>query len=248
MSVLRNLEQRLSGLVEGTFGRVFRTEVGPVEISRRLTREMDQNVKVSLSRSYAPNEYVIWLSPEDRVRYEGVEDQVADELAGHLLEHARSERLTLVSRPVIEFGVDEALGLGEFGIETRVVRLDQIPAEEPPPVEPPPVASPDSAQVREPVAAMPARAIFEAEGRRFTISPAGAVIGRSSSCDVVLANPDVSRQHAQILCDDVQGWIVEDLGSTNGVVVNGGRVDGSLRLSNGDQIKLGPVSGHFEAR
>ena len=53
MSVLRNLEQRLSGLVEGTFGRVFRTEVGPVEISRRLTREMDQNVKVSLSRSYA---------------------------------------------------------------------------------------------------------------------------------------------------------------------------------------------------
>ena len=74
------------------------------------------------------------------------------------------------------------------------------------------------------------------------------MIGRSSSCDVVLANPDVSRQHAQILCDDVQGWIVEDLGSTNGVVVNGGRVDGSLRLSNGDQIKLGPVSGHFEAR
>ena len=151
--------------------------------------------------------------------------------------------MTLVSRPVIEFGVDEALGLGEFGIETRVVRLEQIPV-----VEPPPVASPDSAQVREPVAAMPARAIFEAEGRRFTISPAGAVIGRSSSCDVVLANPDVSRQHAQILCDDVQGWIVEDLGSTNGVVVNGGRVDGSLRLSNGDQIKLGPVSGHFEAR
>ena len=110
------------------------------------------------------------------------------------------------------------------------------------------MASPDSAQVREPLAAMPSRAIFEAEGRRFTISPAGAVIGRSSSCDVVLENPDVSRQHAQILCDDVQGWIVEDLGSTNGVVVNGGRVDGSLRLSNGDQIKLGPVSGHFEAR
>lgn len=240
MSVLRNLEQRLSGLVEGTFGRVFRTEVGPVEISRRLTREMDQNVKVSLSRSYAPNEYVIWLSPEDRARYEGVEDEVADELAGHLLEHVRAERLTLVSRPVIQFGVDEALGLGEFGIETRVVRLDQIPAEEP--------APPPAAVVREPLAAMPARAIFEAEGTRFTISPAGAVIGRSSSCDVVLANPDVSRQHAQILCDEVEGWIVEDLGSTNGVVVNGGRVDGSLRLSNGDQIKLGPVSGRFEAR
>jgi hypothetical protein len=240
MSVLRNLEQRLSGLVEGTFGRVFKTEVGPVEISRRLTREMDQNVKVSLSRSYAPNEYVIWLSAEDRLRYEGVEDEVADELAGHLLEHARSERLTLVSRPVIQFGVDEALGLGEFGIETRVVRLDEIPAEEPAPSPAP--------EPRERLVAAPGRAIFEAEGTRFTISPTGAVIGRSSSCDVVLANPDVSRQHAQIAFDDVEGWIVEDLGSTNGVIVNGGRVAGSLRLSNGDQIKLGPVSGRFEAR
>ncbi|CAB4347341.1 unannotated protein [freshwater metagenome] len=240
MSVLRNLEQRLSGLVEGTFGRVFRTEVGPVEISRRITREMDQNVKVSLSRSYAPNEFVIWLSPEDRVRYDGVEDEVADELAGHLLEHARAERLTMVSRPVIEFGVDEALGLGEFGIETRVVKLDELPAEEP--QRPPPV------QPREPAAAAPGRAIFEAEGTRFTISPAGAVIGRSSSCDVVLANPDVSRQHAQIAYDEVDGWIVEDLGSTNGVIVNGGRVDGSLRLTSGDQLTLGPVSGRFEAR
>lgn len=240
MSVLRNLEQRLSGLVEGTFGRVFRTEVGPVEISRRITREMDQNVKVSLSRSYAPNEFVIWLSPEDRVRYDGVEDEVADELAGHLLEHARAERLTMVSRPVIEFGVDEALGLGEFGIETRVVKLDELPAEEP--QRPPP------AQPREPAAAAPGRAIFEAEGTRFTISPAGAVIGRSSSCDVVLANPDVSRQHAQIAYDEVDGWIVEDLGSTNGVIVNGGRVDGSLRLTSGDQLTLGPVSGRFEAR
>lgn len=237
MSVLRNLEQRLSGLVEGTFGRVFRTEVGPVEISRRITREMDQNVKVSLSRSYAPNEYVVWLSPEDRVRYEGVEAEVADELAGHLLEHARAERLTLVSRPVIEFGVDEALGLGEFGIETRVVKLDELPAEEEL------VAAPVE---RRPPAA-PGRAIFDAEGTRFAIGRSGAVIGRSSSCDVVLANPDVSRQHAQIAYDEVNGWIVEDLGSTNGVIVNGGRVNGSLPLTSGDQIKLGPVSGRFEA-
>ncbi len=241
MSVLRNLEQRLSGLVEGTFGRVFRTEVGPVEISRRLTREMDQNVKVSLSRSYAPNEYVIWLSPEDRGRYEGVEDAVADELAGHLLEHARAERLTLVSRPVIEFGVDPALGLGEFGIETRVVKLDEVEVEEPPRPAPP-------AEPRAAVVPAPARAVFEAEGTRFTIPPAGALIGRSSSCDVVLTNADVSRQHAQIAFDEADGWIVEDLGSTNGVIVNGGRVEGSLRLSNGDQIKLGPVTGRFEAR
>ncbi|MSX02254.1 MAG: DUF3662 domain-containing protein [Actinobacteria bacterium] len=242
MSVLRNLEQRLSGLVEGTFGRVFRTEVGPVEISRRLTREMDQNVKVSLSRSYAPNEYVIWLSEEDRRRYDGVEAEVADELAGHLLEHARAERLTMVSRPVIEFGVDESLGLGEFGIETRVVKLDQLPDDEP--------AAAKPAAVRAPVAPAAAtdRAVFETEGNRFTIGAAGAVIGRSSSCDIVVSNPDVSRRHAQISFDPASGWTVEDLGSTNGVVVNGGRVDGVLRLASGDQISLGPLSGRFETR
>jgi len=240
MSVLRNLEQRLSGLVEGTFGRVFKTEVGPVEISRRITREMEQNVKVSLSRSYAPNEYVIWLSPQDRVRYEGVEDEVADELAGHLLEHARAERLTLVSRPLIEFGVDEALGLGEFGIETRVVKLDELPPEEPPPRAP--------VEARAPEIPASGRAILELQGTRFAIGPGGAVIGRSSACDVVLEDPDVSRQHAQIKYDEAAGWTIEDLGSTNGVIVNGGRVAGSLRLTSGDQIKLGPISGRFEQR
>ena len=238
MSVLRNLEERLSGLVEGTFGRLFRTEVGPVEIARRLTREMDQNVTVSLSRTYAPNEYVIWLSPEDRERYDGVEAEVADELAGHLLDHARAERLTLVSRPVIEFGVDEALGLGEFGIETRVVQIDQP---EPERQRVAPVAASRQQSGAE-------RAIFAAQGTRFTIPASGAVVGRSSSCDVVLNDADVSRQHARISFEEDSGWVIEDLGSTNGVVVNGGRVDGRLRLSVGDQITLGPVSGRFEAR
>ena len=240
MSVLRNLEERLSGLVEGTFGRLFRTEVGPVEIARRLTREMDQNVTVSLSRTYAPNEYVIWLSPEDRERYDGVEAEVADELAGHLLDHARAERLRLVSRPVIEFGVDEALGLGEFGIETRVVQIDQ-PEPEPERQRVAPVAASRQQSGAE-------RAIFAAQGTRFTIPASGAVVGRSSSCDVVLNDADVSRQHARISFEEDSGWVIEDLGSTNGVVVNGGRVDGRLRLSVGDQITLGPVSGRFEAR
>jgi len=242
MSVLRNLEERLSGLVEGTFGRLFRTEVGPVEIARRLTREMDQNVTVSLSRTYAPNEYVIWLSPEDRERYDGVEAEVADELAGHLLDHARAERLTLVSRPVIEFGVDEALGLGEFGIETRVVQLDQ-PEPEPEPERQPAAPVAESRQQ-----SSAERAIFAAQGTRFTIPASGAVVGRSSSCDVVLNDADVSRKHARISFEEGSGWVIEDLGSTNGVVVNGGRVDGRLRLSVGDQITLGPVSGRFEAR
>src|SRR5919112_1146613 len=122
MSVLRNLEEKLAGLVEGTFGRVFRTQVRPVEIARKLAREMDEHKTVSVSRTYVPNEYVVWLSPEDRERYEGVEHEVIDELAGYLLEHARRERLALASRPQIEFRTDERLALGEFGIQARTVR------------------------------------------------------------------------------------------------------------------------------
>src|SRR6185503_15824449 len=103
MSVLRNLEAKLADLVEGTFGRVFRSEVRPVEIARKLAREMDEHKTVSVSRVYVPNEYVVWLSPEDADRFEGVQDSLIDELSAYLLEHARRERLALLSRPQIEF-------------------------------------------------------------------------------------------------------------------------------------------------
>ncbi len=122
MSVLRNLENRIAGLVEGTFGRVFKSEVRPVELARKLAKEMDEHRTVSVSRTYVPNEYTVWLSPRDRERYVGVEHEIADELSAYLLEHARRERLALVSRPQIEFRTDERLSLGEFGIQARLVR------------------------------------------------------------------------------------------------------------------------------
>src|SRR3954462_10693698 len=117
MSVLRNLESKLADLVEGTFGRVFRSEVRPVELARKLAKEMDEHRTVSVSRTYVPNEYVVYLSPQDRQRFEGVEHEVIDELGAYLLEHARRERLALISRPQIEFRKDDALTLGEFGIQ-----------------------------------------------------------------------------------------------------------------------------------
>ena len=131
MSVLRNLETKLADLVEGTFGRVFRSEVRPVELARKLAREMDEHKTVSVSRTYVPNEYLVWLSPEDRERFEEVEGSLIEELSGYLLEHARRERLALLSRPQIEFRTDERLALGEFGIQTRVVRpADESQADE----------------------------------------------------------------------------------------------------------------------
>src|SRR3712207_4618354 len=122
MSVLKSLESKIAGLVEGTFGRVFRSEVRPVELARGLAKEMEQHKTVSVSRVYVPNEYVVWLSPEDRQRFENVEQDIADELAAYLLEHARREKLALVSRPLVSFDTDDNLKLGEFGIQARLVR------------------------------------------------------------------------------------------------------------------------------
>ncbi len=130
MALLRNLEQSLSGLLEGTVGRVFRNEVRPTEIARKLAREMEINKRVSLSRTYAPTDYLVYLSPEDRSRYAGVEHSIAEELGAYLLEHARRERLVLVRRPLVEFRTDQRLHLGEFGIEARTapISAEEAPA------------------------------------------------------------------------------------------------------------------------
>jgi hypothetical protein len=253
MSVLRNLETKIAGLVEGTFGRVFRSEVRPVEIARGLAKEMDANRTVSVSRTYVPNEYVVWLSPPDRERFEGVEHDVADELAAYVLEHARRERVSLVSRPNITFRTDEALGLGEFGIQARMVRPVETPAPEADPV-----AQGDhghtmvyssAARVQEPLheerSSRRGRAFVLAEGKRMPVGSMGAVIGRSRECDIVLADHNVSRKHAEIRPDGA-GWTIADLGSTNGVRVNGRAVTGAVALGANDKIELGTVPISFE--
>ena len=125
MSVLRSLESKIAGLVEGTFSRAFRSEVRPVEIARKLAREMEEHKSVSVSRTYVPNEYRVFLSPRDRERFADYEDALATELAGYLLEYARRERLDLMARPVIEFETDDRLGLGEFGIQTGAIQAPQ---------------------------------------------------------------------------------------------------------------------------
>ena len=124
MNPLKSFETTLASLVEGAFGRLFRAEVRPMELARKLAREMDEHRTTSVSRVYAPNEYAVWLSPQDRARYDGVEDDLIDELCAYLLEHARSEDLTLALAPAIAFHTDPDLALGEFGIQARLVRPD----------------------------------------------------------------------------------------------------------------------------
>lgn len=249
MSVLRNLESKLAGLVEGTFGRVFRAEVRPEEIARRLAREMDEHRTVSLSRTYAPHEYVVHLSPPDRERLAGIEREVVQELSAYLLEHARAERLALVSTPVIELRTDERLGLGEFGIEARQVAppgIADAPVPSPSPAPPREPTAPARPGPRDPGPARSGRAILAAEGKRFVIGHSGAVVGRSRECDVVLGDSNVSRQHARIALGPGGEWTVEDLGSTNGVQINGAHAHGPALLRSGDRLDIGTVSARFE--
>lgn len=270
MSVLRNLESRIAGLVEGTFGRVFKTEVRPVELARKLAKEMDEHRTVSVSRTYVPNEYVVWLSPKDRERYDGVEQEVAGELSAYLLEHARREKVSLVSTPVIEFRTDQELQLGEFGIQARLVRPAEAPGAREAPRRgadrPPPVEQGDhghtmvystAARVQESleqdragVAAVPVRprrAFVVAEGKRMPVPSGGAVVGRSRECDIVLADANVSRRHAEIRWSTPGGhWTIADLGSTNGVRVAGSIIGGPTRIDDDARIELGTVPIGFE--
>jgi hypothetical protein len=260
MNPLRTMETTLASLVEGAFGRLFRAEVRPMELARKLAREMDEHRTASVSRVYAPNEYAVWLSPPDRARYEGVEDDLIDELCAYLLEHARAEDLTLASHPVVAFHTDPDLALGEFGIQARLVR----PGAHEGHGEDAEANGGDreeehgqtmlystSRRLREPLerpsSTRSARAMLLLDGRRLLVAPTGAVIGRSRDCDVVLDDAGVSRRHAYLRPLD-GGWTIEDLHSTNGVLLNGEPLQGVHPLSVGDRIALGTTEIVFELR
>src|SRR6187200_2033761 len=122
MSVLSNLEARIEGLVEGVFSRAFSSQVQPVEIARKLAKEMDSHKTASVSQTYAPNSYTVWLSPEDHERLEGYTRSLSQELSAYLLEHARRQDYALLTRPEVKIETDERLRLGEFGIQPRLVK------------------------------------------------------------------------------------------------------------------------------
>jgi hypothetical protein len=206
---------------------------------------------------YVPNEYAVWLSPEDRERYEGVEHEVIDELCAYLLEHARRENLIMASQPQVDFQTDERLALGEFGIQARLVRHGghseahhAAPAEEEHEEHGQTMIYSTSARVRGAVAEaqsqrrMP-RALLAIGSRKLLVPPGGGVIGRSRDCEIALDDAGVSRRHAQLRPQGA-GWTIEDLGSTNGVLVNGVPIRGAQPLSAGDRVELGSTEIVFE--
>jgi hypothetical protein len=255
MSMLRNLEAKLGGLVEGAFGRAFKSSVQPVELAHKLAKEMEESQVVSVSRVYVPNHYRVFLSPQDREQFSTYESALRKELSDYLLEHARQEGLALTSRPQIELMTDDRLDVGEFGIQAQLL---SPPEEEEPDAgaQAAPSAgdfghtmvySPDRvARVLEAERAPRdgGRALLVGEGRRSVLSGEHVLIGRSRECEMVLADPNVSRQHAEVRRDGGR-WVIHDLGSTNGIKVNGRSVD-RAQLEPGDRITLGLTELTFE--
>jgi len=240
VSVLRNLEAKLEGLVEGAFSRAFKSQVQPVEIARKLAKEMEEAKSVSLSRTYVPNQFFVYLSPDDRARFDTYEDGLKKELSDYLLEHARTHGLALLTRPTVELETDDRLGLREFGIQAKLVK----PAEAGEEVEAVEgdfghtmvYSTTGARRVEEPRQQL-TRALLVGEDKRTVVSGDPFVIGRSRECDLVLDDPNVSRRHAELRRED-GGWAVVDLGSTNGIKLNGKRSRGG-RLNPGDEITLG---------
>src|SRR5262245_17920086 len=148
MSVLRSIEHRIESIVEGVFGRAFRTHVQPVELARKLAKEMDEAKSVSVSRVYVPNEYTLYLCPSDREQFSTYEGSLLTELSDYLSEHARREGYALLSTPRVLMEEDDDLNVGEFGIATRMVQPERPHAPAPPSVVP--QASPSQTKIYRP--------------------------------------------------------------------------------------------------
>jgi hypothetical protein len=244
--VLRAIEHKIEALFEGIFGRAFRTNVQPVELARKLAKEMDDHRTISVSRVYVPNEYSIYLSPGDREQFESYEENLRGELQDYLGEHARREDYALLTPPRVLMETDDDLDVGEFGIATRMVQPDRRRAAG----EPAGDLEPGATMIYKPKAPPPTEAASPAQlgveqelvtltvdGTRHEVKQRRVVLGRSRDCDIQLADANVSRRHAELRQEGASYWIV-DLGSTNGMEVNGKRVK-RAKLGDGDTFTLG---------
>jgi hypothetical protein len=247
MPVLRSIESKLESLFEGVFGRAFRTNVQPVELARKLVKEMDDHRNVSVSRVYVPNEYSVYLAPGDREQFATYESQLRDELGDYLAEHARREGYVLLTPPRVEFETDDDLDVGVFGIATRMVQPSGREADGPP-TDPEPGAT----MVYKPVAPVPQPteaaspvelgvqrevAVLSWAGQRREVDERRAVLGRSKEADIQVTDPNVSRRHAELRQEGATYWLV-DLDSTNGIEVGGKRVK-RLKLEDGTRFTIG---------
>jgi hypothetical protein len=217
---LQQFERRLERLVEGVFARAFRSGLQPVEVGRRLTREMDLRRTVAPRGTLAPNAFTVLLSPADHDRFAPIEGELIDELVSVGREHARADGYIFLGPVTVELETDPDLSTGTMHITAEIVNSGAGGA-----------------------------VLVMSDGQRITLGANPVRIGRLPGCDIVLADPNVSRRHAEVrrTDDGLGGYLVADLGSTNGTRVNGIAIQ-SQRLEHGDEITVGGTRIRYEAQ
>lgn len=224
MPILRDFERRLGSLVEGFFATTFRSGLQPVELAKRLIREMDADRTVGVREVWAPNRFVFSLSEQDAQRFEQAEQALVSELKQVVREAAAEHGWGLVGPPEVEFEVDEELGKGRFACTASFVEGEEELAPQPAVGQPTLVLS---------------------DGRAFRMVKPTLTIGRLPECDLVLDDPGASRQHARIRRTET-GFVVTDLGSTNGTLVNGRQIQ-EQELLDGDTVTIGETDLGFRS-
>ncbi|MEU2991139.1 DUF3662 and FHA domain-containing protein [Streptomyces griseoincarnatus] len=250
MGVLKKFEQRLEGLVNGTFAKVFKSEVQPVEIAGALQRECDNNATIwNRDRTVVPNDFIVELSTPDFERLSPYSGQLGDELAGMVRDYAKQQRYTFMGPIKVHLEKAEDLDTGLYRVRSRTLASSASQAAAPGAGAPPMPAAPPPGRpggYGYPPAAAPGpvpggrtRYWIEINGTRHQISRATLVMGRSTEADVRIDDPGVSRRHCEIRTGTPS--TIQDLGSTNGIVVDGQHTTRAT-LRDGSRIVVGSTT------
>jgi len=215
---MQGLERRLERMVDGVFRR-SRNSIRPIELGRRLIREMDDKRDVDVKgQRIVPNHFVVLLSPTDHAGFADIEDALRTELVEAVREYAREESYHFMGPVAVELRVDNSLKAGRFGIASQLKQAE--PGKRP-------------------------GTIVMPSGDRIELDEQN-LIGRLADCAVVISDTNTSRHHAKIHRSG-SSFVIADLGSTNGTFVNGERLGADRRLIDGDIITVGSISLRFEA-
>lgn len=251
MGVLDRFEKRLEGVVHGVFARAFKGDVQPVEIAARLQRELDAEAKLmSRNKRLVPNEFTVTLSQHDHDRLAPYGKTLNAEIVPELKEHAKDRGYIFNGPIAITLECDESLPTGRFTVASEAVAgVDVRPPADQRGRNPRPGSG--GAQHRSAggngegdggaaTELLPAvgRLVLEVNGMRHPLQPPGFTIGRGSDADVRINDPGISRRHAEVQVQAGGAMRIVDLGSTNGIVVNGQRVR-QADLAEGSRIEIG---------
>lgn len=223
MNGLQRFEHKLEQMISGAFARAFRSAVQPVEIAAALQRECDNNAQIlSRQRRMAPNDFHVELSQGDLDRLSPYDTALADELIHQVEEHAEQQGYVFPGPVRIAFEAADDLTTGRFRIRSKAQARVTGKA--------------THTQVSR------ARALLDVNGTQHPIQPPGLVVGRGTEADVRINDPGVSRRHVEFEVEVTSGGTprltVSDLGSTNGMLVDGHRITRTA-VRDGTTVKIG---------